>query len=984
MPPGGDLGAVGEVQPTHTDPWRRLVAAAAVFAVRGSLEPRQAEALALLCEALYRAATARRTHSDLGRLLRTLRHHTSVVRGWRVLLLFRAARTPRRGFPLLATLDKVLGAAPERTGVVLRTEAARELFRLTSDAASTWRRLAAEPLPRPGLHEAAVDAATLRLRLAAAAGQWQEHDRLAAEIDETWLRTAGEGSGHVAVAIAEGEVTQGRYARAIERLRAYRTVEDVKIRLASLEISLRTLVVVSDGSASEQVAADARQVAGLLRTLLAEPSPDGADGGRDWHERSERARYLLSFLNHHGPPADVDQASPLVRALALADERPWEALTIAESTLRDPPRAQTPEESIRLRLLWTRLGLNLLGPELGEAAEEITSGAIEEARRRGLPLLEMDAWDLRAIVHARCFSDRWPDAMADAGHAANLAVELLSRNEESAVERPLRVQLLPILDRAVDLLAEGAARTRTNPAAAAGTWERFGRAALEYAEQSMELALSEARRMRAGSTGPREVLLPAWRSVDLQAECAPHEAVLQYFLVTRYLLVFTYGVNFFAWHLEEIEPAEAVPGSVRETTPSRRLVEPLLPLAGALHRADPSAARDATTPPRTDFGQPRDLYAPRPAEIYPAARAAALARRVLPSSIVGALERMRIRRLAVVPHDILYRAPFGQLPWRHSTLGSCFELSVHPTGKLAVRHTAASSPRRPRIGFFQGAGLEAAPREFWALASAWGDGDNVVERDTSTREGSFVQEAGGFDALYLACHGSPPSTEPADEFLALGPAGQVVHLSEVAALDLRRCRLAVVQACWTGWMEHRRELPVQGFPQALRDAGVAAVVAPMFPVMDALCPVFTAVYARALRFLSANRALGYTLNVLRRHGQSLCAAAGRAALDPSLWRGPHTFEAYEYRFAGDAGVSLGGSWISRCFRRLHFHAWLQAARWRARGIETGRHGRPQFEPSDPAATAPRTRTGAASRAPRACAWRPRRRRTRSLALRAPW
>jgi hypothetical protein len=124
-------------------------------------------------------------------------------------------------------------------------------------------------------------------------------------------------------------------------------------------------------------------------------------------------------------------------------------------------------------------------------------------------------------------------------------------------------------------------------------------------------------------------------------------------------------------------------------------------------------------------------------------------------------------------------------------------------------------------------------------------------------------------------------------------------------------------------MDHRREDPVQGFPQAFCDAGAAAVIAPLVPLPEALAPFFSEVLYRALRFLPAERALHRALAVLRAHGRALVARRPDA-LAKLIEHG--SIDAFEYRYVGAPGLRLGGP-LSRLAGRISFWFWLRGLTW---------------------------------------------------------
>jgi CHAT domain len=896
---GGDLAA--------------LVAAADRLLTRSRPGRARDEALAGICEALYHAAGEWQHRPELVPRLASWAARSPAASPWLALARLAALAPGEDAAPALAALDAALAGATGRPALALRTEAARHLWRLTGNAGLAWRRLARARLPDPALAEAAVEAVVVRLRLAALAADWDAHDRLAASVAGSWAAAAGPAAALAVLAVAEHEVQRGGYAGALERLGKLAEHADAGIRLAALGVSLHALLACGGERGTGEVGAAVSRAAAALAPLLASEQPTSLIPQAELAQRRARCLELLRHTRaSSGPELDPDIAT-LAAALAREPSDKAGALALVDTALRSAAVSEIPEIDLRLRLTWTRLVLEIEGEGSLERCEDMASAVLAKARGQGLIVLEMLASDQRATVRLR--AGRWREAVTDAGAAANLAVLLVDRNRGSFLERALRADLMPVLDRAIELLAEGALRARRN-AAGAGVQERFGKAILDYAEHSTQLALTEAR-FRIGSppagAGARATAADApgpRRLEDLQAHLGRRQAVLQYFLVGRHLLVFAYGSRFFAWHAEASSgPRTGDAPPIRDDLAPRRQGTGGLPgLAG--RRGVPD--REVTFPSAPEAPSPRVS----PGELR------RLTPILLPAAVAGALAGRRIRHLAIVPHDVLYRVPFGQLGWHEGTLAERFTLTLHPTGWLAGRcSTGRWRPRsRPaRLGFFIGPGLIHARSERQETIAALRGTAEVVTLETETGQHRFEREAAVYDALYLACHGSAPAGGPGQAHVELGPPGQSLSLSQVSALDLSRCGLAVLQSCWTGWMDHLREDPVQGFPQGLLDAGVAAVIAPMFPVHDALCPVFAVVFCRALAFLAAGEALGMTLAVLARHGAALTAGSVAAA---DALRAAVDFNAYEYRCAGDPKVRLDAGWIARQLARLRFRIWL--------------------------------------------------------------
>jgi len=870
------------------DPRDRLYEEAGRLMASGKGAAAVGATLSGIFEALYRLAEP----EELAGLRAWLEaSHHDVARPWIALIRLAQATTAADAAAALRDLDAAPTPVRDRSALTLRTEAARQLERVTGDARAAWERLAGDPVPEPGHAEAAVDAMVVRLRFAAAAGAWQAHDEMAAAVTDAWLAAAGSRAFLVSVTLAENELRRGAYAAALSRVRRMDRESAAGLRLAGLQARLQVLVACRGDLLSppleDEIAAGGEELAAILKRPRPADDPLSAE---EWQTRRQECELLLwDALPELAAGAEPGPA--LSDALRLERDDPAAALEVVETILADGGSGHHPEERLRLRLLWVRLAMEQQGSAVAEICEDWASDVLAESSERGMPILEMLAWDHRALIRAHGFDGRWSEAVEDAGKAANLAVELLSRNQGSDLERPLRTMLLPVFDRAIELLIEGGVRTE------GASRERFGRALLDYTEQAAQLALSEARsRMRTGDPydpQSRSMAAPT-RCEALQASLLGDEAVLQYFLLRNHLLVFFYGRRFFGWHVN-VSPEPGV-----ETMRSF-----------LRQRLDPwSAGR----PPRS-AGLARLL--------------AELGRFLLPRSLLGGAAPRRIRRLAIVPHDVLYRTPFGQLPCHGRLLGARFSLTLHPTGKLAsARAAPLPRPRRaPRIGFFLGRGLAHACAEHAALDEVLRAVADVVFVDTGHHgRAAFDREAPRCDVVYVACHGSAPSGASTDAHLELGTPGERLALVEVSGLDLGACGIAVFQACWSGWMEHLREIPVQGFPQAFRDAGVRGVVAPMFPVADALCPVFTAVFCRALRYLPAGAALRQTLGVLRNDRAALAYAYPQAA---SEWPDAGTFDEYEYRLTGDPTVRLAASWRRRVLAFVLLHGWLWRLRLRA-------------------------------------------------------
>ncbi|HBL26048.1 MAG TPA: hypothetical protein DD490_04350 [Acidobacteria bacterium] len=857
-----------------------------------------------LLESLHRMACTPADHQNLRIWLDGYTSAIAVL-PWRLLLQLSESTAAESWPATLAALKRLLPLASPRPDLYIRTQTARQVYRWSNDPVAAEACFHSTVVPDPAFQETAVGAVCLRLRLSAAAGNWQEHDGLASRCDPAWIKSAGRQAGWVKVIIAEHAIQRGLYAAALDLLETEVESTEERLCFAVLETLLRALLAVGGEAPGEVIAEQIALTSERLKPLLAKEEPADEEGCA----RFQRANEML------------DRARSIRVSVEPGDEDAI-LVKVEEALLRDAGWATTGDAGLRGLLRWVALVLDRRGAQVAEVCESLLGAILAEARRLKLTIVELLALDRRAIVRAR-YLGLLKEAVDDAGEAARVALGLLAANPQLEVERGLRSSFLPAFDRALELITE--ASLLRPEKMVRGRQERFGRALLDYAEQLADLALSEAR-VHILSGGAKTPGFPTVegpvqkRTETLQAALRPGVAVLQYLVVGRFLLVFVYGQRFFAWESTSLgDEGTQRPVAIRTYLEKNYLGPWRQMQAERWSRIGVREVMTTAPPPSTRRWSSSEECL------------GALAHVLLPPAVAKALRCRRVRHLSIVPHDILYQTPFSSLPWRNTRLGERFTLSLHPTGELAGASADAGrwAEGPPiQVGFFKGTGLMHTSPEQAALTAALYAYAEIKEVDT-TVEGQGGREmlartAPDYDVVHLACHGS-------ETRLSLGPDGSAgISLREAAQLDLRRCRIAVLQACRTGWMTHRREFPVQGFPQALLDAGAATVVAPMFPVHDALCPIFASVFGRALRFLPACEALRFTLKILRRHGAVFLAAQEETRAFLNV---PDTFDAYEYRFTGDPKVGLPGGWLKRLFARVKFAIWLGRIVW------DGRRGR---------------------------------------------
>jgi hypothetical protein len=854
----------------------------------------------------------------------------------------------------LARLDDALAKAPPRTAWLVGSEAARLVCQAVGPRAA-WQRIAPiEPVTaaEPWLDDGplVIHAVLLKLRLAAASGSWSIHDALLKPLEARFGGPGDPRGARVRMAGADHDVMRGRYQRAAATLDELEPHCRGDLRLELLAIRLHALVACAADQRDTSLAAAIDDILAAIEQALTAPVNE-IDALPAAHRRELVARIdqLREHAGAHAHELEVDQVESLASALAVErrarrgqtprppDEVLAALLPRVEALLLRDGADEHLEAWLKLRLLWCRLIVDISDTERYETCEAALTDIIEDATSAGLLPLAMSGHDQRAVVRARDPIAAWDDALADAGEAGALAVRLLAYSSSPpagagarVMERALLGTLLPVLDRVIDLLLVGAGaiessggRTRAGwDEARRARWLRFGRAIHDYIEQSQVLALKEARHAYGAGDTPiphRFALVapgqePASPLPRLRRALRPGDAVVQYFVTGRFLVIFIYDREHFDWVTVDVVTELADAGGRLGAPTAHAGLLHVLAECDAWLKGESTAAHEASAAP--------------------------LCRLLLPDAVVAHLEKSGAVHVRIVPHDVLYRVPFGRLRRGGAPLAAQVSLSLHPTAGLAAESAAAVTRARRRkiLGYLLGPGLARAARERAVIQEGMGrdrlasmrfidaSGDAPGPPDTD----AIVQAIQDVDILHVACHGGRPF-QRREAFMRLGTGP--LQLSRIASLHMRRCALVVLQSCWTGWMEHERTNPVQGFPQAMCDAGVAAVIAPLVKVPDTLTPVFAQVLYRTLRFLPAERALRRALELVREHGTELVADDREASRD---LRELGPLDVVEYRYVGRTGLNLGGGPVLRLMGRVSLWWWRRTLRrGRARRAAAG-------------------------------------------------
>jgi CHAT domain-containing protein/tetratricopeptide (TPR) repeat protein len=202
--------------------------------------------------------------------------------------------------------------------------------------------------------------------------------------------------------------------------------------------------------------------------------------------------------------------------------------------------------------------------------------------------------------------------------------------------------------------------------------------------------------------------------------------------------------------------------------------------------------------------------------------------------------------ISVVPDDILHGVPFAAVPVNGNIMIERWAVSSSATwapplheskvGSMLVTAVPDAGPQYqplPQATREVATAIDASQAPQAAISSAV----TVQQlKDTLRRTGMW----------HAACHGISQPKEPGASGLALA-GGEVLVLREIAALDARGLRLAVLASCWSADNYQYPGRIVVSLPQALQLAGVETIVGSLWRVLDELGPAFIAAFYEALR-----------------------------------------------------------------------------------------------------------------------------------------
>jgi hypothetical protein len=222
--------------------------------------------------------------------------------------------------------------------------------------------------------------------------------------------------------------------------------------------------------------------------------------------------------------------------------------------------------------------------------------------------------------------------------------------------------------------------------------------------------------------------------------------------------------------------------------------------------------------------------------------------------IAGTLDRFPgIRRLVIVPHDVIAGVPFAALPCRDGSL--CDRVSLVQLDRLSRWRR----PRRRTHGRFVTVGINSyAGSGYRDLGQPEHEATEVVAAFERADAASYLLgEAATCEAiraalpdatnLHVAAHGVFDPVHPGDSGIVLRERGgfRTLTLHELRRIELRRIELATLATCRSA---ESAVLPGREricLPSALLDAGVRGVIASLWSVEDEpSVAIMTALYRR--------------------------------------------------------------------------------------------------------------------------------------------
>jgi CHAT domain-containing protein len=255
---------------------------------------------------------------------------------------------------------------------------------------------------------------------------------------------------------------------------------------------------------------------------------------------------------------------------------------------------------------------------------------------------------------------------------------------------------------------------------------------------------------------------------------------------------------------------------------------------------------------------------------------------------IGALLPAAVRRIVVVPSDVMTNLPWPLFATNDGLLGVRFALSLVPGIQwIDVRRTRWRRPSYPlvvAISEFED-GHEPLPEaegEALRVARELGRSTNLLLCANADAR-RVTESLRGADWAHFATHGSFVVADPGESHIVLHRSYLRAH--DLTGIDLRRLEGIVLSACEAALHAVLPGQELLGLPAALLLAGVPRVIAPLWPVEDEISLSFMNEFYVELKQVSPAQAL---TNVRRRWLEDADASrrAPRSWASYALWGSP--------------------------------------------------------------------------------------------------
>jgi CHAT domain-containing protein/tetratricopeptide (TPR) repeat protein len=264
-----------------------------------------------------------------------------------------------------------------------------------------------------------------------------------------------------------------------------------------------------------------------------------------------------------------------------------------------------------------------------------------------------------------------------------------------------------------------------------------------------------------------------------------------------------------------------------------------------------------------------------------------------------------VRRLTVVPDDVLHRLPFAALrpdPGA-APLSSRHEVTLVPSATLWLRWREGRppgaeipalvladpvSPATVKIAAVERSASLAVPpslgvlpwarREGQSIVDSLGGGSELLVGEEASETYLKKNGAARFGIVHFATHAWTDDVEPGRSFVLLAPGDAkedgLLQIREIAGLDLRG-RTVVLSSCSSAAGEILRGEGVMGLARAFFQAGAHTVVASLWPLRD---DHGAALFDRFYRHLAGGRSVAAALQAAQQD-------RFEAGAPPEAWAG---------------------------------------------------------------------------------------------------